>query len=556
MDCPTCAGADETVYEVSTSFTPLEVQEIDNRIILPRPLRPENICFESLHNVNLDPDNPVDLSDTNAPLFWDFTPDANGDIACKIRLGSWPCPVVIEEWDVNAQPEPVAADCGCDAGQVKMYKEVTQGCVTHICVDGVLHCLAGTGGVDEGMPADQVCYDTSTWTFPVSYGGTGSTWDVYGNDIIDAPCGTGPAEFTGSDLQFACWGDFGGSSGPSASNGWNSLNWQPDAGVAPQNVNFPAEVGATETSHGCIRPAFRFDPGFTSGTSGPFEWTINLTDGGGTVRWAAYDTVTGQQIPVTIVSQPPGGTANVETGPHGQLVHAPGSVTGIYKFKFSLPFGVNADDVEFLAWNIGNSGNELEQFTNLEITGVPSVGNCCYELSDVGDLANYMNSTDIGSGSGWIVSGDVVCNTYAAGIGQNYGVIDLCGATASPQITSTTSGGGSGGSGCPNCVEAVDNGDGTGTANQSSLTNVDFVVPCGFTASSGDTATVSGVFFDACEAFDATSAVGDLDAWVNANLPVAGYPLWWRQPVIGPSGGSTFTLVDQGGFAVWVETTN
>jgi hypothetical protein len=560
MDCPSCGGGEAPVFEIAKLWSQLEVQEEDNRVILPRPLRPENICFEKLNNVDLDPDNPVDLSDTSKPVFWDFTEDGDGKIACSVKVGKWPCPVVVETWTVETEPEPTASDCDCDNGQITMYQEETTGWLTHFCVDGVLYALpvgGGGGVIDPGVPMDQVCYDVSSWSFPVFYGGNGGSWDVYGTDVIDAPCSAGPASFTESNLRFACWGDSGSSIGPTASNGWNSVNWQPDTGVAPQNASFPNAVHATESSHGCIRPAFRFDPGFTAGTSGPFTWSFRLTDPGGTVRWGAYDTTTGQQIPVSIISQPAGGSAVVQNGPNGPHVYGPGALQGPYTLQFSLPSGVSADNIDFLFWNVGNSGNDREQIRTDEITGVPSVGNCCIEVPDIGALATLMNQEDSGSGAGWSVAGNSVCNTYASGVGINYGVLEMCGESASPAVETVTSGGGTvSGSGCPNCVTIVDNDDGTITANQSPALNVSWSSPCGFVASGGATATISGGFFDACTPIDATAAGADLADWLNTNYPTSDFAPWWRQMVIGPDGGSAWVIVDVGGTLEWAKTTN
>lgn len=559
--CENCKGPSDFTFEIAPTWGQREVTIIDNRVIIPRSLRPENICFDKLHNVNLDFDDPVELGENVGPLFFDASVDGDGNESCAVRIGDWPCPVVVEDWDITTTPEPPADDCDCGTGQIKMFREVSSGCLSHVCVDGDLFCLpTGGGGSAPGTPTDTVCYDLSDWDFPVSYGGSGGSWEVYGVDQINEPCSSGPASFTPTNLQYACWDDWGGIPGPTT--GWNSLNWVNDTGVAPQNTNFPPEIMATADSHGCSRPAFRVDPGFTSGTSGPFTWQIDFTIPGGNTRWAAYDIISGQQLPATILSQPAGGTAQVEAGPNGPTVFAPsGGTPGIYTFEFQLPAGVNASNVRYLAWNMGNgspSNPSVESFTINEITAVPSTSDCCFVWTNEGSVAAYLNSVDPGDGSGWVVTGNQICATFPGGVGGNYGALSSCdNENTLPDIESIVSGGGgtSTGGSCPNCVTIVDNGDGTATAQQSPATNVSWGLPCGVDAPNGQTGTRSGHFVDSCQELDAAGWNPGVDkqAWLEANYPAAGFVRWWRQGVEFSDGGSFWGIVNVGGNLTWIE---
>lgn len=569
MNCPTCQGGEDLVFEIAPNWTQKEVTTIGNRVIIPRSLRPENICFDKLYNVSVDMSDPAELTDTTAPLFFDATPNADGTPSCVVRAGDWPCPVQVIDWDVTTKPEPTIGDdpdddlddCSCDLGTITMFREVTAGCITHMCVDGDLHCFpqGGGGGTVSGTPIDTVCYDFDGVTFPTSFGGGSGSWDIYGVNVLDDPCSSGPANFVPSDLDFACWGDWGGLPGPTASNGWNSLNWVPDSGVFPQNTNFPPEIMATDVSHGCSRPAFRVNPGFTSGTSGPFTVQINFTDPGGNTRWAMYDTLTGQQIPAEILFQTPGGTMEIESGPNGLTVFAPsGGTPGVYIFEFDPPPGVNSSNLRFVAWNMGNgdgSGTSpAESFTIDQITGIPSTSNCCIPINDIGSVAALMNSRDTGgSGTGWIVAGTRVCNTFPSGIGPNYEGFETCDfGPIFPSIESTTSTGGGSGSGCPNCVTVVQNSDGTVTANQTPAANVTWDGRCGVTSSGGWTATASGMFFDGCAELDATPFIsGDKQTWLETNYPPSEFMKWWRQGFEFTDGSSVWVVVNEGSTLRW-----
>lgn len=452
MVCESCVGKNETRFDLNPEFGEVDIIfGADGEIILPRPLRPENICFEGINNVDFDGD-AVDSSEAQM-VGWDET-------NCKIKKVSWPCPV-FEEWDRAVIEEPDTAACEeCPRdGKTVFFLEVQSGCITHICVDGQVVCL---GTTEEEETQDKVCYDTADCGFPMTYGGqNGGFWDVFGENVMNEPCSdTGVNQFDlQAPLEYACFGDYGGSSGPNG--GWNSLAWTNDT----FNTAYPTPptVEATQTSHPCARPAFRMNPGFTAGTTGPICWDIDFFAPVGDTRFAAYDKISGQQLTPTIVSVPAGSTVLVETGPNGQHIHAPSTAAGFYKYCFDLNSvpGAQAENICLLAWNMGHDGSNPEGFQTVAVTANPTSGDCCNEWENIEQMLVWMNAN---SDQNWFLEGTKVCGTMPLGVGQNYGDLASCECTMSPslEVVGTDIF-------CPNCVQIERSGNGDIEFTQSLL---------------------------------------------------------------------------------------
>lgn len=535
--CADCPGGPtfQFAFQPDASIRDIQVTA-DNVVLIPPPIWPENICLQALANTSVDPattDNTM-----LPPIVWNETD-------CALELGCWPGSTIID-WDSTTEVEPDTTDNPCandcaDKGIVAFRdRGLATPAITHLCVMGELVPLPSGSAPEEGTPADLVCYDVSGWTFPVAYGGGDGEWTVFGADRMDEPCSSGPSQFEMTRKEFACWGDFGGNPGPS--NGWNSLGWTLDTYITDPNI-----VEAVENvSHPCARPAFRLNPSLPVGTSGPIQWTINFTSTSGATRFAMYDIVSGAQLPVTVPSQPSGSTMTLETGPNGPQVFSNGTAEGIYIFEFSLPSGVQAQNVRALAWNMAGVG-EPETFVSTSLTAIPSDTTCCNSWNNVNQLLNWLNANDPVQ-AGWSLQGSTVCQTVAQGVGANYGTLAGCSETAEAVVSSTSVGLGGA---CPACLSVVSAAtDGVATIVQTPGTNFSVPTDCGITASGGQTGTRSGMFVDACEelALPATGTPED-------TFPAADFPAYWRQGFSSTDGQSVWTvLTTADGSRQWVLT--
>ena len=412
--CDSCGGGDRNIHTTNTDPTVDSVTTVGNVVAHPKPGRPWDWCIQQIGNVDVT--DLVDASTGDYQLMvWD--PES-----CQMRVAEFPCDEW-QPWDNTAAAAPTT--CGeCVAGRTIYYRETNTDCLTHICVNGQL--LEVCGGVN-GDCIDKVCYDVAGW-FPASFGGGSGFWSIYGLNEMDAPCADGPQSFhPPATSEFACWDDFGGSTGPV--DGWNSLTWEDDI------VNPGTEtIGATDTSHGCARPAFRVDPNFPIGSSGPLTWELFFSDPSGQTTFAAYDTVSGQQLPVTVLVEPGNSAAQLQivNGPNGSQVQTLGAIPGQYLFEFSLPSGVAAENVEFLAWNMGATGS-TERFSTVDSTAIVSTATCCNEWQSINQLAAWMTQNDP-LGAVWFVDGTSVCTVVTSGVGQNYGALASCDDQTNPTV--------------------------------------------------------------------------------------------------------------------------
>ena len=273
---------------------------------------------------------------------------------------------------------------------------------------------------------------------PVCFGGIGGgSWTVFGNNVMNEPCAAQGGQFQPAVTEFACWSDFGSSPGPS--QGWNSLPWQVD--TINNNPNVMGADGGSVPSHGCARPSFRTDPGFPVGTTGPLTWSFNFTQTSGQTRWAAYDKISGNQLPVTVVAAPACSNTSNEVGPNGQQIVGFATCAGAYELEFQLLPGVQAENVCFLAWNMGGSdpATREELITN-HFEAVSSSGTCCNCWDSISQMATWLNQNDPLNHT-WIVIGNDVCTQVAPGIAANYGPLDTCDGTSVPSVNGVGGGG-------------------------------------------------------------------------------------------------------------------
>lgn len=459
-DCPNCPGGENHRHEYNPNPAIREIQLTEEGVwLIPRPVYPEEICVDDLKNLTTQLAVDESPNADGLPMVWN--PER-----CRLEPGCWPDSIKVE-WDSTETLEPPATDedgnsycqMSCGTGQVVAYEDLATGCISHLCVGGEIICLPKSIE-EEGTPIDIVCYDVGSWDFPASYGGSGGDWLIFGDDYNNRACSPGPSQFAFLDKEFACWGDFGGSPGPD--DGWNSLGWEsPDPFEADPMIARAVDT----TSHGCGRPAFRMDARFPVGTTGPITWSFNFVETSGATTFAAYDKISGDQLPVSILSEPVGSNAQVVNGPNGQQVFTNSTATGNYVLGFTPPPGVLLENVAFLIWNLAGVGGDPERVDTIALTAVPNTEDCCYTWNSVSDLVNWMNSTDPIQRA-WTLNGTEICQSVGSGVGQNYGQLSSCSFSSPPSISSGTSTGGVG-NGCPTCVTASQDPDtGEITINQ------------------------------------------------------------------------------------------
>lgn len=580
-DCP--GGSNHRhAYNTNPLITEITV-DADGTVLFPRPVRPEDICIQDLRNVFAQVTDPGYVPDPSLPPFvWD-------EVNCAMVPGSWPCPTAID-WDSTIGPEPLeglvdpsidaTTVCDCADGSTVVFREVGADCITHICVGGEILCINPLTGDPSGT-VDEVCYDLSGWTFPATYGGGGGQWQVFGNDYMSEPCSETPTQFAAISKEYACWSDYGGNPGPS--NGWNSLAWQQPDLVNPTDFSVVSATGSPAESHPCSRPAFRLDPGFPVGTSGPFSWTMNFAAASGGIRLAAYDRISGNQLPVNISSAPPGSTMVTETGTNGPQAFALSTVSGSYTLDFTPTAGMQLENISLLAWNMGGNNGTTETVTTLTISALPQAGSCCKQWGSLNAVAGWLTANDP-NGAIWGVEANSVCTQISPGVGAVYGTFGSCEDTATPSVTEASS---ATGGGCPNCVLVTqDSTTGDITINQSVGEDITFntsgsgsacpvcttfsynsqtgvlsltstpgstaqvgTTGCHETASNGRTGEQSGVFIDDCGCLDA-SAWGaasnvTLTEFLTSNYPPSGFPDFWRVPVCDAQGSTElYTVLD------------
>lgn len=543
--CESCAGEGNQSFDIATSFAELDIRQFaDGRTVFPRVLRPQNICIHKTANFDMASE-PIDASCDHLPVVWD-------DETCKAIRSQWPGSSFFD-WDQAANPEPDPDFCGeCGPGMV-FARELTSQCITHVCVDGEWSPICGGAGGATGPDVAQVCYDVSDWGFPASYGGGSGLWDTYGQDPAgDTVCSGGLSSFAPESAQFACWGDFGGDPGPD--DGWNSLGWTAD--TINNDPNVLSATGSPNASHPCSRPAFRLDPGIPAGAAGPICWEINFTQTSGTTRVAAYDLVSGQQLPVTIVNQPAGSTANLENGPNGPQVVMNVSAPGIYKFEFAVPAGVAVENVRFLAWNMGGSNSAPETIITTDITAETPNGSCCLQWANITQLANWMTANDPGNNA-WFVAGNQICSTMAPNVSTNYGDLESCDDEASPQVEITNGGTVGGTFSCAalgSCsvfnLGDVSVGEGAQAGDPVNFTGngIEVQPRCSVTTPHG-AGERSGIYTDACQVLDLAGEGDPEDAGFNPD----DFPEWWRQPFVnGVTGNETWIVMsDTNGNLDW-----
>jgi hypothetical protein len=518
MTCESCAGGEvhRHAYNPNRAIDDITVDE-DGTVLFVKPLKPSEMCIHELRNVVIELEAGYEQPDNVTPMVWN--PDT-----CRLEPGCWPSSSIIE-WDSTQTLEPptedddgnVYCEISCDQGTTFAFRDAQTDCLTHICFGGEMVCLPeGSEAEEPGTPVDQVCYDVSSWSFPASYGGGPGDWFIFGNDYNNAGCTSGTNQFPFQSKEFSCWDDFGGDDGPDS--GWNSLTWEsPD----PYQSSPMIAEAVENISHGCARPAFRMDPNFPVGTTGPITWSFNFTLTSGATRFAAYDKISGNQIPVTIVSaptQPSGSSMVVENGPNGPQVYTFAAATGNYVLQFSPQSGVQLENICFLIWNLAGVG-EPERVDTVSVTASPSTTTCCLQWSSISDLINWMNGTDP-IAQGWSLVDGKICQTVASGVGVNYGELSSCDDSSNPTVTQTTSTGG---------------GGGTTT-----------VLPCQTTAPNGRTGDRSGIYIDDCSCIDASpwdpNGTETLAQWLTATYPPSGFLEYWRAPVCGPDGVTNWIM--------------
>lgn len=430
--CQNCPGGDDHVHEVNPNWSETQVVREGSRVLIPRPLRPENICIQKTANVDVVSDPIVPDPDAEVfPIVWD--PET-----CKFVRAAWPCPEIVD-WDNTVEPAPAdpCEECSKD-GITRYAREINSGCISHMCVAGAWVCLGGGAPAPAG--GEFVCYDLSAWSFPVSFSGgpaTASQWDVFGSDVMDTSqwqCADGYTTFDNASVEFACWGDYGGYTHPG--NGgfddWNDLPWAPDT-FSPGAPDSILAVGAPNESHGCSRPAFRIDPNFPIGSVGPIIWTFDMLQISGNTSFAAYDKITGQNLDILGFTQPAGPAQNVVNTPNGEILQTIAGPTGTYVVTFDLPSGVQAENVCFLAFNMGGSNGAAEEFTWLKNEIQISGDTCCFSWNNIVDVAFWLNQNDP-NGLSWNVNGSCICAEAPVGVAGNYGDLAGCTESASPSV--------------------------------------------------------------------------------------------------------------------------
>lgn len=421
MTNPCIDCGDEHVYEVNADLSQEGVQREGNRVIIPRRYTANDITVQALNNVDLSLE-ATDREDVVA-LGWD-------PVACKVVPLKQPCPVVID-WDSTEIESPAelpdfadnCSECNEDTGRHQMvsYRDVgaESECLTHVCINGELYCLGATA-----LPQNTefVCYDVSGWNFPVSYGGGQGQWDVFGNNEVDEVCADGSTTIVPVDLEFACWGDPGYYTSPAnnaAFGDWNDLPW------ATETISPPDEIRATSSSHGCARPAFRWDPNIPVGSTGDIAFTFELTEVSGQTSFAAYDIISGQNLEIVgQPAQPSGPIQPVENTPFGEIYKTTNAPLGFYTITFRLAPGMQAENVRFLLWNMGGTGGDAEAIRRPTTTVNVPAETCCLDWNDSAEIAAWM----VSKRPGVVVSvaGDCICLEVGIGVGSNYGTLGHC----------------------------------------------------------------------------------------------------------------------------------
>lgn len=492
-DCVQCPGGDNHIHRVNPDPTIREVQVTgDNIVLIPQPLDPSATCLTEFVGieVGLAEELYQEPDPTARRLVWD-------PVDCCIREAPFKCPVE-RFWDSTVSAAPIPdpeLDCRCEEdGILHFWTEVNSNCVTHVCLGGEIRCIAGGAAPNTGPLRDKVCYDLSGFNFPVTYGGVGGgQWLVYGTNQMTGDCGgTTATNYADSNasIEYGCWGDTGANPGPAG--GWNSVAWQPDTISGGTNL----DIIASDSSHGCGRPAFRIDPNFAVGSVGPhsFDFIINSPGPNGALTVGAYDVITGQQLDIIgIQSQPPGGNFSIQPGTNGDNAFSLGTPNGLYSVLFDLTSvaGAQAENVRFLAWNMGNN-QSTESLSVETMSAFPQTGSCCLTWPDVNSMLNWMNSIRP-AGETWQLEGNSVCTEVAPGVGSVFGTLEGCTGSVDPTVDQVETGNSN-----PTCTQVV------------TCTGMNF------------SATPVGAFFLGCDVVALTGAP-------EGTYPAACFPVGWEQ---------------------------
>lgn len=420
--CIECGEA--LVFEYSDTSTVPEV--IGNRVLIPRPIAEADVRFHALENVDLDVVEGVDPSGA-VLLGWD-------PALCQVVPVKHPCPQVIE-WDISLIESPAdLADFDCPAcdpatgySQPTYYREIGAGCITHVCLNGVLECFGSP--VSNPSTTEFICYDLSAWNFPTNYSAGAGSWVVYGIDrMIDAcPSGTQEVVITSTPEWTADYPS-GGGTGPSD---WAALNWIVDT-IDPT----PGQARAIgQSDYGTYRPAFRFLQGFLPvGMTGPLELEYEVTAASGSISLALFDVINGITLPISLSSAPAGSNTFTSTGPQGTVGQMAPGVLGTYRWSFTMPAGTQAENLQLIVWNMGGGAGEAVEA--ISVTGEVSGGVGCLSFSSVSQVANYLNSNDP-QGLTWTVDGTCLCAEAPIGVGANYGPFATIDETSTAAIGET-----------------------------------------------------------------------------------------------------------------------
>ena len=338
------------------------------------------------------------------------------------------------------EPEPSTATVEPDPANESIlpsgvFATNSDGDITHVAICGQWMRVGGATVAAPIGDTERVCYPVSGWSFPASFGGECDSWIVDGDNLAQDDCAPMPVSFCPDSSLQSPYGT-GGQNSPS--NGWDSLTWSPGP---PETTGCAARISHTTDGD---RTANRwiFSGVIPAGTTafGDFvQYSFDYLIGNGTVLAGIYDPASDSMLNVASWSAPSGAIVSLEAGGTELRSHTndPADIQGTYTIAVNAA-GFVLEDLELLVWQVGDSGNDPEEFGNPDVSFQANVDEGCFSWQSTNGLASWMNSnTPDGIQAAWFVDGDGnVCADIPIGTGTLFGILGSCdGQSANPIVT-------------------------------------------------------------------------------------------------------------------------